>query len=342
MPPKLPPHVKRVRNPSGRDYYYLTRHRGTARQEKSIRLPEDPRAPAFWQAYASAMNSAAAPRPRDSVGDLIEAWQRSPEWQALSVGTQREWRRHTARIALAWGQLPVRGIEPKHVLALRDQWASMPATANNMIRCLSSMLSWSVPRDWRADNPCREVKKLRGGDAYAPWPWEIIHAARDDLIGRNRADLWWVLALALYTGQRLGDCLAMRWSAINQAGLIAVTQQKTGKHLLVPLHRDLRAVLDVVPRRAVTILTTNDGTPWRAFHSAWSKNRPRVVSDAGLVLHGLRKSAVVFLLEAGCTVPETAAITGQGHRMVEHYAQRVNQSKLAAAAVLKWENANGT
>jgi len=57
----------------------------------------------------------------------------------------------------------------------------------------------------------------------------------------------------------------------------------------------------------------------------------------GLVFHGLRKSAVVFLLEAGCTDAEVSAITGQSRQMVEHYAREVNQNKLAAAAVLKWE-----
>ena len=56
-----------------------------------------------------------------------------------------------------------------------------------------------------------------------------------------------------------------------------------------------------------------------------------------LVFHGLRKSAVVFLLEAGCTDAEVAAITGQSRDMVEHYAREVNQRRLAASAVLKWE-----
>jgi transposase len=54
---------------------------------------------------------------------------------------------------------------------------------------------------------------------------------------------------------------------------------------------------------------------------------------------GLRKSAVVFLLEAGCTDAEVAAITGQSREMVEHYARQVNQKRLAAAAILKWEAA---
>lgn len=45
----------------------------------------------------------------------------------------------------------------------------------------------------------------------------------------------------------------------------------------------------------------------------------------------------VMLLEAGCTDAEVASITGQSRQMVEYYSRQVNQRKLAAAAILKWE-----
>lgn len=38
---------------------------------------------------------------------------------------------------------------------------------------------------------------------------------------------------------------------------------------------------------------------------------------------------------------EVAAATGQSREMVAHYSRQVNQRKLAAAAILKWENADG-
>lgn len=63
----------------------------------------------------------------------------------------------------------------------------------------------------------------------------------------------------------------------------------------------------------------------------------RPIPEAGLVFHGLRKSSVVTLLEAGCTDAEVASITGQSRQMVEHYARQVNQRKLAASAILEWE-----
>jgi len=131
----------------------------------------------------------------------------------------------------------------------------------------------------------------------------------------------------------------MRWDAIS-GGLLAVKQGKTGKRLAIPLHKDLRAVLDTIPKRAVTILTSAEGTPWTpdGFQTSWRKHRPAVVVEKGLVFHGLRKSAVVTLLEAGCTDAEVSAITGQSRAMVEHYARMVNQEKLARSAILRWEN----
>ncbi len=345
----LPPHVWKARNRTGREYYYLTPHRGTDRQGATIRLPDDPSSQEFWVEYARLMHLPAEQMSGNTVRELDRAWggtwnkakkvdeNASPEWQAIGNKTKVEWRRHRRRIVEAWGDLEAKGIEPKHVLALRDSWAASPANANNLMRCLSSMLSWSVPRGWRAENPCREIKPLKGGPGYAPWPWDVIQAAEPELANAGRDDLWWAVALALYTGQRLGDCLAMKWSAINDRGQIWVRQEKTGKELLIPIHKSLAAVIEKIPRRAVTILTSTDGTPWRAFQTSWRKHKPKLVKERDLVFHGLRKSAVVTLLESGCTDAEVAAITGQSRQMIEHYSKQVNQARLATAAVLKWE-----
>lgn len=331
VPParRLPPHVKRVMK-AGRPYLYLMRHRGTARAQKSIRLPDDPESPEFWSAYAAAMQ---LPAPRvlpNAVSALVETWQSSPEWAAMASTTREDWTRYAGRIRAAWGPLEVRGIEPQHVLALRDAYRETPAAANNMLRCLSSMLAWSVPRAWRRDNPCREIPMLPSGEGYPPWSEaEIAHA-----LATLRPDLARVVALALYTGQRQGDVLALRWDAL-RAGRIHMVQGKTGKPLSLPVHSRLRPVIASAPRTAVTIATNASGRPWTpdGFKSSWNKHRPAGAPP----FHGLRKSAVVMLLEAGCTDAETAAITGQSREMVEHYARRVSQSRLADVAMRKWD-----
>ena len=329
VPPKLPPHVKQVRNSTGRPYLYLMRYRGTDKAEKPIRLPDDPRSPEFWSAYAALMNLAAPKTNPNSVSALIAAWHASPEWGQLADKTKIDWLRYSGRIQAAWGDLEVRGIEPRHVLTLRDAYAETPASANNLIRCLTALMAWAVPRGYRSDNPCREIKMLKGGDGWQPWPWDAIEAASKTLPVR----LWRATALALYTGQRQGDCLAMRWDHVAH-GLIAVKQDKTGKRLMIPVHRELQAVLDGIEKTAVTILTTLDGVPWTesGFRATWAKHKPPEV-----VFHGLRKSAVVTLLECGCSEAEVAAVTGQSLEMVAHYGKQVNQLKLARAAMARWE-----
>lgn len=132
------------------------------------------------------------------------------------------------------------------------------------------------------------------------------------------------------------------WSDLND-GVVSVVQEKTKTRLWIPLHRDLAAVLEGIPRprRSIFLMTNRRGLPWSqdGFRTSWGKMCQRLAVPDELVFHGLRKSAVVTLLEADCTTAQIAAITGQSMQMVEHYAKQVNQRKLAASAILKWENA---
>lgn len=56
---------------------------------------------------------------------------------------------------------------------------------------------------------------------------------------------WRELALTslLTGGQRLGDCCCLKWDAINfRDNIVAFNTQKTGKEIIVPMHRQLREV----------------------------------------------------------------------------------------------------
>ena len=156
--------------------------------------------------------------------------------------------------------------------------------------------------------------------------------------------MWQATAVALYTGQRQGDVIDMTWAALD-GGMIQVQQEKTGKRLAIRAHQRLLEVFSDMPRVSVRILTSTRGTPWTrdGFRASWQKSLQgplAAIRESGLVFHGLRKSAVVTLLEAGCTDAEVSAITGQSRQMVEHYSRQVNQKRLASAAILKWERAD--
>ena len=247
---RLPPGVHAV-TAKGRRYYYLSRNRGTTRFEQ-IRLPDDPRDPSWWAAYREALGIPAPPGQAKSVTSLIAEFKKAPEWTDLAHSTRANWVLHFRRVEEEWGK-HVPGIRPVHVRALRDRYADRPGAANNLLRALSSLMTWAVEHEWRDDNPAKDVQKLKLGDGSQPWPPEIIALATGE-----RAPVWMreAVALALYTGQRQGDCLRMRWAHISKDGFVSVRQRKTNKMMEVAIHRDLKVVLDAIPRRAVTILTS--------------------------------------------------------------------------------------
>lgn len=335
----LPPHVNRVKA-GGRVYYYLHLNRGTGKAAKPIRLLDDQRQPEWWDDYRGHVNLPAPKINPNAVSKIVRAWHQSPEWKELAVSMKTNWPLYCDRIVAAWGPLEVKGIEPKHVLALRDKYEDTPAAANNLLRCLSSMMSWSVVRGYRSDNPCDHIKKLTGGAGWEPWPWEIIELAEQ----KAPRWFWQAVALALYTGQRQGDALAMLPCDVG-AGAVNVVQDKTRKKLSIPIHARLKVILEDIDRDAPRILLNTRGEPWTpsGFRASWRKalvGPLAPIAEAGFVFHGPRKSAVVTLLEVGCTDAEVAAITGQSRQMIEHYAKQVNQRKLAASAILKWKRSS--
>ena len=208
---------------------------------------------------------------------LIEAYRNSPEWTELAAATRRDYSYYLKEVERSWGDLLVAGVEPRHVLALRDTWAQTPAAANYLVRSLSAMVSWNIPRGYRSDNPCKHVRKLKGGDGYEPWSWEHILHFREHV---SKPELWWAAALALYSGQRQSDDIAMLWSGLSD-GLMSVVQEKTGKKLRIAVHRDLQCVLADIPRRATTILTNTRGRPW---------------TETALAHHGAKSSIVRLCL----------------------------------------------
>jgi integrase len=181
--------------------------------------------------------------------------------------------------------------------------------------------------------PTKGLEPEKMGE-HEPWPDHVLEAA----LASETARVKLATHLLFYTGQRIGDVCAMRWSDIRD-GQIEIKQQKTGREMSIPIHAKLAAILEQTPRRALTIISSHDGNAilpnairleLQAFVKAAFKMK--------IVPHGLRKNAVNAILEAGCSTAETSAVTGQSLQMVEHYAKKRNQKKLASAAILTWEN----
>jgi len=338
---KLPPGVHRQVRPSGRVRYVYQSGRGTSLAGARVRLPDDPHTPEFWAALATARAtpvSATAPR----VSGMVDAYLASPKFAALSASSKAAYLPKLLELQRELGELHPDDLKPHSLARLRDNMAATPGKANATLKVIGALYSWGRELGWTTQaNPATGISKLEMGE-HAPWPQEALDAFPEAL----PPPLARCCMIGLYTGQRLGDVLAMRRSAVEGNGLW-VTQEKTKKELLIPLHSAIR---DLVLGAADVVCPKNaQGEPYTGdqFHAAWTRARRRKASPLppalqGVVFHGLRKNATVNLLEAGCSEAEVAAVTGMSLQMVVHYGKGARQKRLAREAMRKLELYPGT
>lgn len=327
----LPKHVKRVRA-KGKDYYYFDTGKRVDGKRVYVPLPHI-RSMEFGGRYAALVGhrNRGAPKERMSVPKLIDLYERSSAYRDLSPSSQRVYTIYLRRFEKLMPTAPVAEIELQDMQRLFDSMGESPSAANAFIRTCAALFSWAKPRGYVTGNPCEGIKPNAGGE-HDPWPEHVLAAALSAKDGHVRL----LAHLLFYTGQRLGDVLRMSWADIVD-GRVKVRQAKTKKLLTIRLHANLSTELARHPRDTITICATKVGKPMSAD---WARKQLQAFAadhGAKVVPHGLRKNAVIALLDVGCTTGEIASVSGQTLKMVEHYAKQRDQSALADAAVLRWE-----
>lgn len=268
-----------------------------------------------------------------TMGALIAEYRGSPDFRDLAANTKRTYLRAFDRIA-SFHAVAVKDIRRGHIMQVRDAYQSTPALANQIVAVWAVLMRFALEREYIQHSPATKIKAYKGGEFRRWRPEHIEHAMATLPEYARRA-----IVLALYTGQRAGDCVAMRWSDYDGEA-IQVTQEKTGAKLWIPCHKTLRAELDAWERGAVTILTNSLRRSWTpaSFYTRMSQMFRADPQLQGLVFHGLRKSAAAALAEAGCSPHEIAAITGHATlNMIMHYTKEAEQRSRARSAVTKLE-----
>lgn len=278
-----------------------------------------------------------------TVIGLIRRYTLSDAFARKAEATKREYRRILTKVELEFGDMPVAALDDPRVRQELLAWRARVAEtsglreADNRLSIVSSMLSWARENGDLLHNHVIGFKRLyKNNRADALWQPAHIKA----FCAVAPIELQRALLLALHTGQRQGDILALTWT--NYDGqYITIRQGKTGVRVEIPCTSELKRMLDGLPRTASVILTTKTGRPWTAFYfrHAW-KAAVMKAGIEGLHFHDLRGTAVTRLAEAGCTLPEIAAITGHSLRsvnaIIEKYLSRTRH--LADQAISRLEN----
>ena len=203
----------------GRLYHY---HRATG-----VRINIDPEVdPEAFLARARELDGAAAVLRRGtsssvevvSLGDLLDAWKKSQEWQALKSETQGSYQRvidPTTGAISSKRTISLTSFTPSIIASIRDEVAQKRKRwmANYSVKVLRTAFGWGRLRGWCQSNAAEGVPLLpRPSDAavrnraWSPEEFEIVWDRASPRLRR-------ALALAYYAGLRLGDVVSVPWTA---------------------------------------------------------------------------------------------------------------------------------
>lgn len=315
-----------------------------ARDEKGFlldgkRLP-DLKSKEFWP-EATKAHEAFIRRGRQGIKDfkaLVEAFQSetNPFWTKLAASTQRGYRTSGDIIKETWGdELPV-DLTTVDAQDAIDALGETPAKANQFRAFLSRLMAWGASRGYCKTNVVEMTEKIPGGEPWVPWPnW-----AFEVLLEHAPFHMQLIAMSAFFTGQRQGDVLAMTKPKAGE-NTIAVRAQKTGNTVWIPIHFAYRKWIDRVPTSDSVMLHAGArATSYKSpdgFRTEWqklmAKDAFKPFRENRIVFHGLRKNAVINLLEVGCTENQVGAICNMSAQMVQHYGREVALRSLAKDAM---------
>lgn len=313
----------------GRTYYYAWRG--------GPRLRGEPGSPEFIASYNEAVAQLRAldeNRFRFVVAD----------YKKLADSTRDQWGKWLDRIAPYFGELRIAQFDrPAKIRPIirrwRAQWADRPRTADYGMQVLSRVLTHAVELGSIAGNPCEGIKHLYNNDRS-----EIIWTDADVTLIRKTcsAEIAQAIDLAAHTGLRLGDLLRLSWSHVGDDAIVLTTgKNRHRREAIIPLYSALRGVLDRIPKRATTILTSSKRRPWTVDGFGSSFNKAKIdagMSEQDLHFNDLRGTAATKFYIAGFSMREIAETLAWEEESVEKIIRRyVGRAAAIKARIKKME-----
>jgi integrase len=316
----------------------------------------------YEQARIAAENKRGAPAPAltvpttptrvaflpGSLSWVATQYLESRTFRDLAEETKTVYRRQIDKLRTDMGAGLIADLRRSHVTQYSAAIAKKHgnATGDAMIRKISILWQFALGLkqaniDDDATNPTKNVKlQYRVKKPHAPWPEEIQRRFLEGAPDYAKLAFY----LMLYTAQRRGDVVAMKWSDYDSATKrILVVQEKTGNSVPLRAHARLAELLAQTPRVSDRICTNYFKKPYSKgglTHLIVARLREVGVDPNQYTLHGLRKTAGVKLAEAGATVDQIMKVLGHSSpAQALWYTREASKQKLIDDAMDKWEAA---
>lgn len=281
------------------------------------RLPGKPGSPEFVAAYSKAAETKREAS-TETLQSLLDGFQRSQDFKGKAERTRRDYLAKIKLIETEFGDFPLSALSDKRTRGILMEWRDTLAVnslrqADYAWQVLARILSWAKRRGLIDVNPCE-----KGGRLYDESRADKVWTADDEAAFLNVAppEMRLAFMLAIWTGQRQGDLLALEWPAYD-GEKIRLQQSKTGVRVTIPVGAPLKAMLDPIRQDDGHVLVNTRKHEWTedGFRASWGKVQ-RKANVRGVTFNDLRGTAITRLAIAGCTEAEIATISGHSLRDV--------------------------
>ena len=301
-----------------------------------------------WRQGDRAAGLPGKPPAADSLSALIAAYKASRHYQTKKPATRKGYD-HLLTVLIRWaGDTPIAAITAPRIQVLYESlYDRTPGGANHLITMLRTVLAYAVLMGKLPANPASKPRLMGTRRRHQIWPESGMEAAvrAADTLGYH--SLGTAVMMAYFLAQRPTDVREMTRASYRDRMFI-FRQSKTGAAIDVPAVAELqrRMAAELARHDHLTILICETtGRPWTEenLSHVFARVRAQALEEApeigDLLFRDFRRTGVVQLALAGCTIPQIASVSGHSlktvHEILETYLPRT--SELAAQAIANLE-----
>lgn len=277
-------------------------------------------------------------RDHNTLAFAIEEYLKSARYEALALNTQKNYRSVIDEMERKFGKHRLQDFSRGAIVKLRDTISKRSkARADLTVKVLRLVLNTAADLDLIAINPAKGITAPPGfkSTPHRKWTDEEIVLFKENAKPHVRR----AMMVLLHTGLRCSDALKLKRDAIKQ-GKICLTTQKTDQPVVIPVHPDLAdEMAKPLLVESISMISGARGQELKRhgllamFHREFARlgvtDRP--------VTHGLRKNAVVSMIEVGAGEDIIHSITGQSYPTIRKYGEEFDRNKMAMKVVPLWK-----
>jgi hypothetical protein len=221
-----------------------------------VPLPADIGSDAFNSAYLAALAGQSETKGRarsvhaaGSIAALIASYLCSAGYRSLRQTTKAGYASRIEVLRTQHGHRAVQGLTRERIVAVLQPYAARPGAALSILKMLRVLIRHAIDIGWLKNDPSFGIKRPKTQEIRS-WSDREIEAFEYRWPIGTKQRL--AFALLLYTGQRRSDVHRMTWADVS-GETIRVVQQKTGRKLAIPLHRELLTALAAANRDSAAL-----------------------------------------------------------------------------------------